>query len=259
MYFGLAFYQAHDIREAPEHVVAALESLIGRFVPQEVRFQGMFTGTDKFSRLTKPSVKAIRQLEVDLRGGVYSDLLAFVGLRSATVATLGIGVPRTDGETVNVEYVASCEETGDDSPDVRLGFALRDIFEPRYGISLWGASHNDVSSELSGVPIAPWDQPLPEEEVNRLSKIQRLQKLFGTYARGDGWGTFLGPHLVKEMGGLAQMQQDAPVSCVDPLPGGGAYLQLSPRPLLVRTEGYRQAVKRLGIYLRPVLPQELRG
>jgi hypothetical protein len=255
--FGAVFYYQADLRERPEVCVEALRLLEQGTGGRDIRFRGMFTGTDRYSRSRIVTLKSLSQLVVDVRGGVYSDLDASRGLRDRPEATLSLQVlpAVTKGAyPSDVVYTCTCGTSEDIAAAEMATIRLWEIFGPAYGVSFIGMSWNEVFAEVTATPLIPWGVQSVSEEEERLLGIQRLRPSLGTYARGSAWGNYLGSDLVRTLGGFEHLQRAAPVDRVMALPNGGAYLRLTRTPAVLKSEEYQKAADRLAEFLVPVLP-----
>jgi hypothetical protein len=256
--FGVVHYHATDIRDSPDIPLAVLRLLeVSEENGSKVSFQGMLSGTDKFSRLTRLSPKSLKQLEVDIRGGVYTNLLAFRGSKNQPKAAVSLDLDASaekallpyavafNGFFQTQEQLDKCE---------RISLDLWRLFHPGYGFSVLGNSENEVLAELHHTPILPWNSPDRAEIEARFVGLQRLRPKLGDIVRGGAWGTFLGTNLVQKLGGQARVLANAPVFKALPLDQGAVYLRLTKDPVLLNSSAYVQAVRQLENYLRPVLP-----
>lgn len=259
IHYGAIHYFNRDPREHPDLVVGVLKAVEDFAGPGRRGFQGMFAGTDKWSRKKAITARSLDQLAIDVRGGVYD----------AIVGTFG---DETVGAVVSINCTPD-SENWKNAYDLKLTTVLRneamlsqaeavalrlwELCDSAHGISVLGSRLHEVSAELSAIPVNIWGEPEDPVEQERLFRLQELRPVFGEFARGAAWGNYLGSSLVERLGGLERLKREAPVSRVAELPGGGAYLRLSDRPLLLKTPEYERATEQLMRFLEPVLPPEL--
>lgn len=260
--FGFVHYFAGDVRERPDLALGALRSLSCTDNAKRFVVQGMFAGTDRWSRKTRVSDKTLHQLEVDLRGGVYSSVLALCGDRGLETETLTIS---SEPESPNARYPHSATYTrrADRAEQVRAGeqVALRlwNLLAPGCGAMYVADEPHVLSAELTAIPHNLWGAETNPEDEQRLFLIQDIRHRFGEFARDVAWGNFIGAHLVAALGGLDRIKTQAPAGAILALPHGGALLKLHESPLLLRSEAYDRAARSMRRYMRPILPPELVG
>jgi hypothetical protein len=253
IYFGASFFHRSRESDLAERTTAVLTRFGGTFAGQEIRFQGMFAGSDKFSRLRQPSRKALEQLASDIREGVFSSLLVFARGETTTQGTLSMDLVPANGRTglASIDFVAACY-SGDVQFLTESSRALWETFAPSYGFEVWGDSDSDVRAELTGVPIRPWNDPLPQHEEARLLRLQSIRRSLGSISRGAAWGSYLGEELVMRLQSSGRDLSAAPVERVEHV-AGGVYLRLREQPLLVGTDEFSHAAAALEVFLEPTM------
>ncbi len=259
MNFGAAFYCKHDLSARPELVITLLR-LLGEPSNTSVYFQGMLARSDKFTRAMRLTSKSEVQLRVDIGGGVYSDIVAFLGQRPDPVSSVSIAFPADRSSCtghLGTLYLTVAPSSASAAPHaVALSARAWSLAEPAYGLSVWGRTFPDVFSEIHMTPIADWRASPDPGNESRLLGLQRRRQMIGAYARSAAWGTYLGGHLLEALGGFDAIQRSAPVTKVCSIPRGGAYLQLASDPLFLGTPEYEAAASRLEEFLRPILLPE---
>ncbi|MDR0787461.1 MAG: hypothetical protein LBG44_06300 [Gemmatimonadota bacterium] len=261
MNFGMIGYHNIDIRDNPLLVTTALRIVEKDDPKAKFTFQGMLAGTDKFSRRTRMTDTSIQQLTVDIRGGVFSGLIGWMGSAKDYQGLVDIDIEGFGpNRYLEARYEKILSRIEDLSEAENLAIRLWSLFSVSCGMIVISEEDRKVASELTGIVFNKWprtSEPTEEDnqEEKRLFAIQRLRlgyNLFGPYARA-GWGTFLGPKFVNDLGGLERIRNEAPVAEVRSLPEGGVYLRLSTDPLMVESTAYRTAVEKLSEFLDPVL------
>lgn len=127
--------------------------------------------------------------------------------------------------------------------------------ESPYGLIYSGRSYDDVHMELTAIPSRVLGTTLSAREELRLQWLgfwQQYEDEVGAHVRGAYWGNFLGPSIVRRLGGLETVLSTAPVEVVMPTGNGGVYLQVSLDPgpdLLLRDQ---ERLRALGGLLEPV-------
>jgi hypothetical protein len=254
MHFGAAVYYDRDFRQSPETAVAVVE-LLSKLGSGTISVRGMLSDSDKWVRATSLSEKSKRTLIAEIRDGMFSDLVAEG--RSANSTTASISIQLFDG---NPHQEGRLTYSNQSQSDYRLveevSVALWKALEARYGFSIFGRSEKAVLQELSATPIVHWQERVPADTEQRLLRIQRHKRSFGTDARGAAWGTFLGPELVERLGGEECVKQEAPVQLVEKV-ADGLYLRLLDHPLLIESPEYEGPAARLERYLSAVMPHDL--
>ncbi|HEV7591125.1 MAG TPA: hypothetical protein VGO40_23645 [Longimicrobium sp.] len=252
-HFGASFFYRPRPSDLPGQVTALLAGFGDTFLGEEIRFQGMLSGTDKFSRLRQLSNKALEQLGRDMKQGVFSSLLVFAGPATTTQGALSVElVPANSGSGFGcIDFVTTCDPM-DRERSTKYSRTIWEICSSSYGFEIWGESDSEVRSELTGVPIRAWNDPLPLDEEERLLRLQRIRRNLGSFSRGAAWGSYLGEDLEMRLHLSGRDLSEAPVERVERL-ARGIYLRLREQPLPVSSVEYRQAAAELESFLQPIL------
>jgi hypothetical protein len=110
-------------------------------------------------------------------------------------------------------------------------------------------ARNETSAVYSWSSDTPYADENTEARVERLAPYRAANDLrvFGAY-----WGTLVNPAQVEALGGVLQVQREAPVAITEVLDGGAMYLQLTPAPEPISTPTMRAGLPRLETYLAPI-------
>ena len=259
-HYGLALFCAPDLRQSPRLVTGALQDLSAIWPDRAAEWQGMLSGTDRYTRLARVAETPLDEMAQELHAGKYSDVLAFVsdGRGDRVTLSVQLAAPERTGHT-RIQYVQSLQDENSVALATTAARVLWHRFTPVYGLAVVRASAATVSSELTGLIVnRPGEQLTPAEE-DRLFILQDLRPQLGDVARVPAWDTFLGRRMVERLGGADRVRRDAPVAHVDAFPGGALHLRLSKTAERWGTPEWVRQNKALAEFLAPVLPKELRG
>jgi hypothetical protein len=253
MEFGCSFFHRPATSRNVALILELLSCFAEKFRSEKCQFQGYLSDDDRFTRLRRISGKALQELASDLEAGKYTIILAHAGGRESEAASLTIDVNAGDGscDLATIDFTAALER-GSVDDGVSFAYRIWCSCRPAYGFSIWGNSPQSLMSELKGIPISSIYAPLDATEEARLFRIQAIRRSLGCWARGDAWGTYLGPAMVDLLRQNGRDPQTAPVAVRSALPEG-YYLQVSEDPLLVGADVSMEAAKRLEEFLRPLI------
>jgi len=253
--FGVIQYSGVDPDNDPDRAVRAIEMFATTSEISHKSFQGMFASTDRWSRRSKVSPRSLSQLRVDLRGGVYSHIVVYLGERNRELATLTIDcmpASPTGGFPLGHRLAGEVLALGGWHRAEEISLDLWDILGPGYGFSVFGRHVREVQSELTGIPHTLWGESDPAEEA-RLLHFQALRHELGHKVRDAAWGNFLGHALVTRLGGLKRIRAEAPAALVREISHGGVYIRMSEEPSILQSNQYQEESGLLREFLRPVL------
>lgn len=256
--------------EALSLLLTAISSVAGR---ERLRFfHGMLRRSDKFTREKQLNAKNLEQLDTDLRGGVFSTLIFYE--RPARDRDMNVPGLTFTVDMVAKSYVGHARfpyqvEVNIPASEIASEEALTDgfakimsILESPYGFVHVGEGWDDVAMEISAVPIhsfvpsAPFklipDDPDERERHERLQRYQLARNILGEKIRGAYWGNFLGNKLVAALGGRPSIEAHAPAAKKVSLADDGIYLQATSDLSSSMSEDGKQAISKLGAYLRPI-------
>src|SRR5205807_5339263 len=115
---------------------------------------------------------------------------------------------------------------------------------------------HDFHSQLSWFPITKWDaasgftQTDVEKELGFYqANIDKLDE----YIAKAYWGNFLNNNHMEKLGGIGKVRKEAPVALVEPLPNGGAYVQLTGLPYNFAEESYPKSLSALDTYFQTLI------
>jgi hypothetical protein len=223
------------------------------------RYRCIYSGSDKETSPRRLSQSNLAQLRTDLVGRVLSavhfevdrdvdaesrslDLWvaapSHLGRKPACPFNVTLVAPT--GAVADEDFVASCK-------------SIWRLVESPYGLIYPGVDYADVYMELTSIPSRMLGAELSPQEELRLKWLgfwQRYKDEIGRLVRTAYWGNLLGSHFVHRLGGLEAIIESAPAALVEPLPGGGVYIQVS-LDLRAGPE-YERARMRLAEYLEPV-------
>src|SRR5437660_3347562 len=261
LHFGFVLYHVRDLQAQPAVVLERLRVLADMGPGERVSIRGMLTGTDKFSRAVNLCTSASERLSGIVSNGGYSEILAFLGNNPELAASLAMAIAPFgigDSKVLDLTFTRLCAESHDVDRAEATSLQLWALFGGLYGFSFVCSSDTELMQELSATPIQDWRSPASPNDAERLLRLQRAKHYFGRFVRGPAWGTYLGPALVAQLGGLSAVRETAPVSSVQTLPDGGAYLRLTEEPVLRASAQYATAARTLEVFLAPIMPAELR-
>jgi hypothetical protein len=125
-----------------------------------------------------------------------------------------------------------------------------------YALVHAGRDAEMVKQEARGIAATHFfEEPSPEERerVGRLDHVQMHRPVLGCERiPGAYWGTFLAPHFVERLGGLARVRTSAPVEKVEALSSGMAYLQLTADVWDYDRADFPEKLASLERYLEPI-------
>jgi hypothetical protein len=258
-FLGIALYHHIGFRDRPSVAREAIE-LVGRtgLESHACSFYGMLSGSDVYARPRRAREDALSQLEIDVRAGVFSDLVAYTGKKGNPDASLTLQVAPTAADiqsSLLAALIVRCVGADDLAAGEQLGIDLWGALQPDYGFAMLGGSFADAAAELNCIPIRQWGSSSGASE-ERLLRLQALRREFGRQTRGPAWGTYLGHDLIARLGGPARVRTSAPVFEVRDLPFDGMYLRLSAAPQAM-TVDLDVPVERLRRFLAAVTPTQL--
>jgi hypothetical protein len=260
--FGTIHYFRRNIRAEPGRAISAIKLICEHTTADRQVFQGMFAGTDKWSRATKMTERALTQLYTDIAGGVFDDIVGFRGSKNHEVAIAslsGSGNPTTGELPYHFSLVADCASRGQLCDWERAAHAAWQFVEAGYGVSVVLPTVREVQAELAAVPIVV--RGISDDPANeaRLRALQVLRGEFGAYVRPATWGTYLGADLVTRLGGVSHVLTEAPVGFAEELSGGGVYLRLAKKVDAASILELNSEASKLTRYLAPILLPQFRS
>lgn len=253
VWFGTYHCYRARLEEQADRVAAIMHAFARAPGDGRITFQGMLTGTDRFSRLRLLNDASRGVLLDQLQAHAYSSILAYHGPQADATALLSFDVDSVaPGRWHNADYTARCRTATEVIVCEGISCDLWHLVDAAYGFTILARDSTALEQELTATPIQPWKGPRDEGLEARLLTVQRTRHLWGEYVRGATWGVYLGPSLVSRLGGLDVIRRDAPVAEIRLLGHGDVYLRLSKEPLLIDSADYAPAAARLEQFLRPV-------
>jgi hypothetical protein len=202
----------------------------------KIRFSALASNSTRWSKSVLASDETLAELQVNLRSGLYTGLVAKASARylpKIEVVYSGRSMFQRNACRIELSLIANVFEDSDLRWLRNLASSIWAPSSLSYAFSAVSCKADWVSMELSGVSYLRADAPMHFTHQRRLDAVQRCYACYPPAARLVAWEHFLNAEQLKMIGGADEIRRCLPGSDVVSVEHGGAVFALDSSPVFI--------------------------